>query len=287
MNKALITITLLLHVLITFPQTNSHGNPVFNSITLWQEPIENYELSLNYYTLSNNINNKTSSVYISDNPSLNETEEAAINLPSDFFILTKDQVIVCLIMIRNTPSRTYFVVNPSTGEKKEYTCKIKGDISENRANEIIKEGFDPTATINNGKLFFNNKNLSIATNEKIKEDVLRLIKKEKLNSGEPSGKKLLSKEDLRKIVITESKEGGKLDFFTPIKGNEYDGVQIKPGVFTTNLGVALYAWGRANYELGVNNINDVIEFWEEFKGRKLNEREKVYITRGFNKDFEK
>ena len=34
-------------------------------------------------------------------------------------------------------------------------------------------------------------------------------------------------QELKKQILTETKEGGKLDFFTPIKGHEYDGVQSK------------------------------------------------------------
>lgn len=269
--KRILTSLILLFfssISLTFSQTDRNGNPVFNSVPLYEESMDGYKLAVNYYTLKNNIENRNSSVFISDKPSLDDIESAAIDLPSEFFVIMKNQSVVRIILIRNSPSRVYFAVDPSTGEQKEFNCKIKGDISENRANEIIKEGFDPSAVIRDGKLYFNNKSFSIASNEKIKEGILSLIKKEKLNEGSGSGMKILSKDQLRKFVVAESKEGGKLDFFTEIKGHEYDGIQIKKGLVTTRLGVALYKWGRANYELGVNTIDDAIEFWEEFKGPK-------------------
>ncbi len=113
------------------------------------------------------------------------------------------------------------------------------------------------------------------------------MKKQKLNIGDSSSVKILSKEELKKIVLTESKEGGRLDFFTEIKGHEMDGIQIKPGLFDSKIGIALYKWGRANFDLGVNTIEDALEFWAELKGRQPNQREKDYIKLGFNKELEK
>ena len=114
-----------------------------------------------------------------------------------------------------------------------------------------------------------------------------LIAKEKLSNSDPSNMKILSKEELRTLILKETKEGGKLDFFTPIKGKEYDGVQIKPGRLSTNLGVALYKWGRSNFDLGVNTLEDALSIFAEFKGRQLNQREKEYIKLGFEKGLEK
>jgi hypothetical protein len=91
---------------------------------------------------------------------------------------------------------------------------------------------------------------------------------------------------LKKFVLTQNKEGGKLDFFTATKAHEYDSVQVKPGVITSKKAIALYKWGRANFDLRVNSIEDVIEFWEEFKGRKINEMEKECIKSGFNRKLE-
>ena len=92
---------------------------------------------------------------------------------------------------------------------------------------------------------------------------------------------------MKNIILIETKKGGQLDYFTEIKGKENDAIQIKPRVFSTKLGIALYKWGRATFENGVNTLEDSYKIYEEFKGRDLNQKEKDYIKLGFNKELEK
>lgn len=286
MNKTLILLLLFIAT-NSFSQTDRNGNPVFNSISTNEETIKNFQLLSNYYTLQNNIENKGSSVYIADKPTLDEIENAAINLPSDFFVLMKKQAIVNMVMILNKPARQYFVINPTTGKQQLIACSIAGDITENRANEMIREKYDPEAKIEGGKLYFNDKKLTIISNTVIKENLLALIEEKGLAMDDSSSIKILSKADLRKIVLAESKAGGKFDFFTEIKGHEMDGIQIKPGIYSTRISIALYKWGKANFDLGTNTVEDALEFWAELKGRQANQREKDYIKNGFNKELEK
>lgn len=281
----IFTLSFSLHVL---SQTDKNGNPVFNSITISEEKINDYQLNSNYYTLSNNINNKNSSVFIDEKPTLDQIEAAATKLPSDFFMIIKDNSPVNMVMIADKPEqRVFFIINPATGNNEILPCDIKGDITENRAKEIIEQKFDKNAKITGNKLFFNNKEFEIIGNNEIKSKVKNLIKDKKLNEGKSSEIKIMDKSLLKKMIIEESKDGGKLDFFSEIKGHEMDAVQIKKGVFTTNLGIALYKWGRENYELGVNTLDDALKIWEEIKSRKPNQRESEYIKMGFNKELEK
>lgn len=286
MNK-ILTLFFLIISIKGFSQKDKNGNPIFNSITINEEKIQDFQLSSNYYLLKTNIDNKNSSVYISDNPSLNEIEKVSINLPSDFFLVSKKQGMINLILLQNQPERQFLVVNIKTGKQNKYPCNIKGVITENRANEILREKYDKKTKINGNKLIFNGKKLTIISNQEIKKAVLDLIENEKLSIEENSSVKLLSKEDIKTYILTESKEGGKLDFFTKIKGQENVEIQVKPGVFDTKLGIALYNWGLANFELGTNTIQDAFDFWSELKGRKINEKEKLYIKMGFNKELEK
>ena len=282
-----ITLIFLLFATTIFSQTDKNGNPVFNSVSTKEETVNDFQFISNYYTLKTNIENKNSSVYISGNPTLQEIENASLRLPSDFFLMTKKQGMLNLVLLQNYPKRIFFVINPKTGKQSEYPCSIKGDITENRANEIIKENYDQKAKIKGDKLIFNNKEFTIIAAKEIRKAVLELIEKENLSVGENPNLKLLSKEELKTLVLIESKEGGKLDFFTEIKGHEYDGIQIKPGVFSTKIGIALYKWGRANFELGVNTVGDVLSNWSELKGRQANQREREYIEMGFNRELEK
>ncbi|HJP63969.1 MAG TPA: hypothetical protein VJ844_11020 [Mucilaginibacter sp.] len=285
--KQFFTIILLFVNYCSFGQTDNNGNPVFNSVTTQTETINDYHLLSNYYTLKNNIENKNSSVYIAPQPTLNQVEKAATRLPSDFFIVEKYGVVIALILIRDMSSREFFVTAPATGKQKTYPCSLKGDISENRANEIIREHYDTTARIDGSKSLFNKKEFSIISSSETKKAVLELIDKEKLDRVNGSSVKLLSQDEIKAKILTESKEGGKMDFFTPIKGHEYNAVQIKPRLIATMIELALYKWGRTAYDLGVNKIEDALAIWAEFKGRPANSRESTMITQGFNRELEK
>lgn len=286
MNK-ILTLIFILIATTSFSQTDKNGNPVFNSITTKEEMVKDFQFISNYYTLKTNIENKNSSVYISDNPTLEDIENASLKLPSDFFLITKSQGMLNLVLLQNFPTRQFFVINPETGKQNQFPCSIKGDITENRAKEIIKENYDAKAKIKGNKLVFNNKKFTIISTEEIRKAVLELVEKEKLSTGEISKIKILSQDEIKTSVLKESKKGGKLDFFSEIKGHEYDGIQVKPGVFSTKIAIALYKWGRANFELGVNTVEDALSNWSELKGRESNQREKEYIKMGFNKELEK
>ena len=192
-----------------------------------------------------------------------------------------------MILIVSEPNWAFIVINMATNKQSKYDFKLSGDITENRANEIITRKYDLEAKIINGKLYFNNKKFKIITNEAINKALLSLINKKGLGKSTPSQIKIPSQEELKNIILIETKVGGKLDYFTEIKGKEYDGIQIKPGVFSTNLGIALYKWGRATFENGVNTLEDSYKIFAEFKERELNQNEKEYIKLGFNKELEK
>lgn len=285
--RTIILITLTFGLGQLFGQTDKNGNPVFNSVSTTEKSFDDFLLISNYYTLKNNIENKQSSVFVSENPTLDQVEKASVNLPSDFFILTKDNKMIAMVMLQNYPKRQFMTIEILTNQQATFECNLVGDITENRANEIIKEKYDPSATVYNGKLKFNGKEFKIITSKEIEKAVSELIKKEKLNKIQPSEVILPSKNEIKSFILTQTKEGGKLDFFTEIKGKEFDGVQIKAGVFTTKQSVALYKWGRACFDIGVNTVEDAYEVFAEYKDKPVNDRDKEYIKAGFYKEWEK
>lgn len=278
---------LILGLSQAFGQMDKNGNPVFNSVSTTEKSFNDFLLISNYYTLKNNIENKKSSVFVSENPTLEQVEKSAINLPSDFFILTKESKMVVMIVLQNDPKRQFTTIEMRSNRKSTYTCNIVGDITENRANEIIKEKYDKTATIENGKLKFNGKIFKIISNKEIDEAVSKLIAEEKLDKKKPSDIILPSKTEIRSFILSETKQGGKLDFFTEIIGKEYEAVQIEEGEYTTKQSIALYKWGRACFNIGVNTVEDAYDIFAEHQGKPVNDRDKEYITAGFYKEWEK
>jgi hypothetical protein len=140
--KQILTFIAILLRLISFAQTGHNGNPVFNSIPMGEDSVGGCKLLANYYPLRNNIDNKTTSVYISDSPDIDQTAKAATQLPADFFILTRNNQVIKLILINNYPEKWILVSTPGESEPKRFRNPLKGDIAENRANELLRGHYD-------------------------------------------------------------------------------------------------------------------------------------------------
>ena len=287
MKNLLMIIFVALSVSSLFAQSDKNGNPIFNSIQTGESVKDKFLLISNYYTLKTNIENNKSSVFIAEKPTLDQIENAALSLASEFFILTKESKMVAMVVLTTNPKREFMAIEMSNRKQSTFPCNLVGDISENRANEIIAEQYDPKASIENGILKFNGKTFKIISNKEIENAVWTLIKKEKLDKKTPSEIIMPSKNELKIFILEETKLGGQLDFFTEIKGKENDGVQIEPGVYTTLQSIAIYKWGRACYDLGVNTIDDVHAIYSEFIKKEVSARDKEYLKNGFDKEWEK
>jgi hypothetical protein len=88
---------------------------------------------------------------------------------------------------------------------------------------------------------------------------------------------------LQSKILRESANGGTLDYWTPIKGHEYDGHLISPGLFATNREIAVIKWAMSVIKLGIKNEAEVIAIFEELKKRKANEGELTCIKLGIKK----
>ena len=286
MKQTLTFIAILLR-LTSFAQTDHNGNPVFNSIPMGEDSIGGCKLLANYYPLRNNIDNKTTSVYISDSPNIDQTAKAATELPADFFILTRNNQVIKLILINNYPEKWILVSTPGESAPRRFRNPLKGDIAENRANELLRDHYDSSSAISDGNLSFNGKRYKITSNVEIRTAVITLIQKEHFDTDSSSSVVLPTRDQLHTIILGQTREGGKLDFFTPIKGHEMEGIQVKPGLIDTRIGIALYQWGRACFDLGVVDVDEADAIFADFKGRPLNIREKSYIKLGFEKGLEK
>ena len=66
MQKLVIVILFFISISTVFSQSDKNGNPIFNSVQTGESVKDNFLLISNYYTLSNNIENKKSSVFIAE-----------------------------------------------------------------------------------------------------------------------------------------------------------------------------------------------------------------------------
>jgi len=278
--KKISSFLLLLASFTTFAQIEKPGDPIVNYASTGVTTVKDYQLNANYYTLKNNLSNRASHAYIADKPSLAQVTAAALRMPSELFKVNKDGKQLSMVIFVGGGTNTFLVIDPLTKAQTIFKTTLAGVISENRAKELIKEKYEPTAVIKGEVLTFNKVQYPIIPDAKIKEEIIGLIEKEGLSKDRPAGSSLTYAQ-IHDQVISGSKEGGKLDFFTAIKGREYEEGNLKPGIIASNISVALYEWGKANAALGVKSAQDALAYFAEANGRPVSDREIQYITLGF------
>lgn len=89
--------------------------------------------------------------------------------------------------------------------------------------------------------------------------------------------------EIKTLIIKETQTNGKLDFFTPIKGKEYDGYQIKPGLYASYREMALYNWAKSVKDLG---IEELYTLYSEARKKEINSLEKDLLKMGVHKELE-
>ena len=278
---ALIVLTLVT-LTNTLGQTDKHGNPVFNSELISEEKLDGFELTSSYYTIDNNISNKGSSVYISDNPTLDDYLKFARDLPSNFFIIHQEQSVLIMIMAipKNEDSKTtltYNIINPNNGKSMQTPCNVWGEISENRADELLKLKVDTNAKIidlpNNRKgLLFNEIVYSIQSYDQLKAEVIEIAKH------------LITPAEAIKDPIEYIKKetiGGEIDF-NKVLEKETQTMFLYDGVAYNKKNFAIYLWGKKVNMLGMDSSKKATKLWEEINNRSLTNEEKKALISGFD-----
>lgn len=279
-------IALILFAVITqttaYGQTDKNGNPVFNSDVISEEKLEGFELTSSYYTIENNISNKGSSVYVSEKPTLTEYLKFARELPANFFIIHKGQYLMFFILLLpnvegSNTNLSYNIINPNNGKSIQKACNVWGEISEKRADELLKLKVDTAAKIidlpNNGKgLLFNGIAYRIQPYDKLKAEVI-----------EVAMQLTTTKEEIKDSVEYIKKEtiGGKLDF-NKVLEKEKQALFLYDGVAYNKKDFAIYLWGKNVKMLGVSSSKKAKKLWEEINNRTLTAPEKKALVSGFD-----
>jgi hypothetical protein len=284
MKNTVLSFFVLLFQLSLFAQVDEHGNPVFNSISISEEKVDNFELTASYYTIDNNISEKSSSVYISEKPSLSEYLKFARDLPSYFFIVHKGSDILFMLMPmqeNKDPKTTLFynIVNPSNGKSMQIPCGVWGEISEGRAKELLRLKVDSTSKIidlpNNGKgLLFDGIAYRIQSYSELKEEVIE-IAKTLLNPPE----KIKNPEE----YVKKESIGGTLDFNKKLE-NETQAFFLYDGVMYNKKDFAIYLWARNVKDIGISSSKKATRLWEEVNKRELTDAEKKALVAGFSSE---
>jgi len=268
-----------------FGQIDQHGNPVFNNELISEEKLDNFELTSSYYNIKDNISNTESSVYVSDNPTIDDYLKFARDLPSNFFIIHKGQNVIVAIMLlqRNDGGKTtltYNIVNPNNGKSMEVPCNVFGEITEKRVDELLKLKIDSTAKILDmpgGKSFlFNGIVYKIQPYDKLKAEVIELAN-QLLSDGEEINDPI---EYIKKETI-----GGKLDF-NKILEKEEQGLFLYDGIAYNKKDFAIYLWGKKVKMIGIKSSKKATQLWEEINERTLTEPEKKALVNGFKSKSE-
>lgn len=277
---------LLIFILATFltssnlySQLDKNGNPIFNSEKIESFNFENVEIISSYYTIKDNIDNKQSSVFINENPSLDNYWNFSSKLPSYYFMIVDKEIVKGMLMLipkKEDDSFFYNIVIPSKNENFQIASKLKGKITENRAKELV--GIKKVnAIINDDVLKFSNNDFQILKYHDVIEEV-KIIAKEKIIDNHDN-----ENSNIEEYIKTESK-GGKLDFKSTVE--KYDGAFINfKGILYNKKDFAILMWGAAVKKNGIKELNKAQSLWQEINERKLTEPELKALQKGFETEF--
>lgn len=262
-----------------YSQLDKNGNPIFNSEKIDSFNFENLEIISNYYNIKDNIANKQSSVFISENPTLEDYWNFSTKLPSYYFmIIDKGNIQGMLMLIPKKEDNSFFynVIIPNTNENFQVPSKLRGEISENRAKELL--GIEKSKAIIKNEVFkFNNKDFQILKYNDVIEEV-KNIAREKIVSNHTN-----KKHTIEEYIKTESK-GGKLDFNDTVEKNNGAFINFE-GVMYNKKDFAILMWGAAVKKTGIIEFNKAQLLWQEINERTLTEPELKALRKGFETKF--
>ena len=259
---------------ISSAQVDKHGNPVFNSETISSENYGSFEVSVLYYTIANNISNKKSSVYMSDNPSLKDYINFSAGLPSYGFMISANQAVQYMVMVMPSQKEgkvMLLFLNSSAQKVKDVMADIPGEITEGRANELIKLKVDKNAEILNEdgskKLSFNNSTFEIIPFDSIKKVVLKNVVE-------------LMKDVPKNPVDYIRKEsiGGELDY---LKKLDPDKMYAFDNIVYSQPEAAIFLWAKSAHRIGMETEDQALVLWQEIYKKEMTAGNKKAFHAGF------
>lgn len=257
-----------------FSQIDKNGNPIFNSTKIEKANLDNYEIISNYYTIKDNIDNKLSSVFVSESPTIEDFVNFSTKLPSYYFMLVdKGNIQGMAILIPNPKEDSFFyrIIIPNNNSTVMLPSSLKGKITEHRAKELatIKSN---DAKISDSQFEINNLKLDIIPYKMIWSEFKETIV-DKIKSASKTDNRL------EEYIKSESKEGGKFDFKKRLENSE--GLIAYESILYNKKDFAILMWSAAVKSLGYNDFDKAKDLWININGRELTEPELKAFKKGF------
>jgi hypothetical protein len=154
------------------------------TVEIMTEQVDSFLLGAYYIPLERNIKSDSSEFFVSKNPTKDELLKATVKVPSEnFAVSTLTYATYQLSINREGKGLVVTAENIYNHRKTNYPLNIKGDISENRALEIIqnKLGGEPELSKKKDKLKFYGKSFSVYSHNDLKKEVIKVIVANRLN----------------------------------------------------------------------------------------------------------
>ena len=172
---------------------DQNGNPVFNSVPIADTTANGFTVVANYYTVGENIDEPTSSVFMAEQPSLDEYARFVTGTPSYFFIVAvgnEAKAMLSLFQDGESGPFRFFVLDLS-GDGPEfvptsYTFEPSNFavMTEVRMVELLQRGVDPAAnpvsSDDGTRVIFNQKLYNVVPFQRVFDDVVALVQERKL-----------------------------------------------------------------------------------------------------------
>lgn len=257
-----------------FSQIDKNGNPVFNSVNIEKTNLDDFEIISNYYTIKDNIDNKLSSVFVRESPSIEDFVNFSTKLPSYYFMLVNHGNVQGMAMLIPSPkddSYFYNVIIPYNNSNIIIPSSLRGKITEHRAKElaVIKNN---DSKITDNQFHISSSNLEIIPFQKVLSEFKEVVV-DKIKSASKTDNRL------EEYIKSESKEGGKFDFKKKLEDSE--GLIAYESILYNKKDFAILMWSAAVKSLGYNDFDKAKDLWKSINGRELTEPELKAFKKGF------
>lgn len=259
-------------------QTGDPNNPVFISQEIDDNDYGSFSLNTSYYTIANNIDNRQSSAFISDVPSPDEYLHFAQHQPSYYFLIHRQRSVLGMILFhqQTTDQRsrfTYTIVNPANGHRRRVPSRLKGELTQQRAQELVSNQLvSPNSFLEDTLCLLGETGYPVLALAEVQQEVIALAQQ---LLGQEQGKI----DELEEYIRTET-VGGTLDFEAAL-AQEPQQRFFRHGIVYSKARFSVLLWGGAVRMLGLRSIENARRLWEKIQQRPLTQAEWHALRCGF------